>query len=591
MNTQLPSIHLVVQEGTHPGQVFVIQKHTQTIGRSASNDIPIAEPSLSRQHAQIRAAPDGFVIEDLGSTNGTFVNGQRVTDPTWLRPGDTLQLGNVVTFSIQSGQPGQLPTARPDAISAPSTPYYQPPASPVPPHIPPSPPAAASYPPGRLSRAWIWAGVVVVAVLMVGVVLGGLYYYLAVLRVPPTQAPTGIAEKPAALQAQQIWVEPTLTSTPTATSAPTPEPVEIAVPGLSAIVAEEGEPPQNVRQINASCNSQVEVRTDEPVIINWDWRAAQDSETDYLAQWLDVAYYDVRLDGVPITKVGSFKYYRTESCGDKGQCGPTLRWWVNVGLLSAGTHHVTLDAYTTRAVSDGFDINPADGEPDVYGPGLAEQHFCDVNVAEIGTPIPAPTSSASTPTPTPTPTQGPTLTQMPASPLGVFQDFESESTWKRGDQPYGEFSRSTAQVHSGSYAGQLTYDFLSQDNEFVVFLQTRRLAGRPNVISSWVYGDKSGHYLNVWIKDAAEEVWQAPFGQIEHTGWQRMTAWLDPGGEWPHAHVSGPSNSAIDYPISFYALVLDDIPDTFSGRGTIYVDDLTSQEGAPPAPTPTLTTV
>jgi hypothetical protein len=144
-------------------------------------------------------------------------------------------------------------------------------------------------------------------------------------------------------------------------------------------------------------------------------------------------------------------------------------------------------------------------------------------------------------------------------------------------------------VYSGSYAGQLTYDFPTVDNEFVVFMQTRRLAGRPNAISAWVYGDNSGYYLNVWIKDAAGEVWQAPLGQIEHTGWQRMTAWLDPGREWPHAHISGPSNHAIDYPISFYALVLDDIPDTSSGRGTIYVDDLASEEGTPSLPTSTPT--
>ena len=172
--------------------------------------------------------------------------------------------------------------------------------------------------------------------------------------------------------------------------------------------------------------------------------------------------------------------------------------------------------------------------------------------------------------------------------MGGFQDFENESAWKRGDQPYGEFSRSTAQVHGGSYAGQLTYDFPTMKDEFVVFLQTRRLAGRPNAISAWVYGDNSGHYLNVWIKDAAGEVWQAPFGRIEHTGWQWMTAWLDPNGEWPHSHISGPGNNAIDYPISFYALVLAAIPNN-PGRGAIYIDDLTSEEKTPPTPTPTHT--
>jgi hypothetical protein len=204
-------------------------------------------------------------------------------------------------------------------------------------------------------------------------------------------------------------------------------------------------------------------------------------------------------------------------------------------------------------------------------------------------PTDTPTPLPPTDTPTPAPTPRPIPTKVPAFPLGVFQGFENESAWKRGDQPYGEFNRSTAQVYSGSYAGQLTYDFPTMENEFVVFLQTRRLTGQPNAISAWVYGDNSGHYLDVWIKDTAGEVWQAPFGRIEHIGWQRMTAWLDPDREWPHSHISGPSNKNIDYPISFYALVLAAIPDTLSGRGTIYVDDLASEEGTPPLPTPTPT--
>jgi hypothetical protein len=121
----------------------------------------------------------------------------------------------------------------------------------------------------------------------------------------------------------------------------------------------------------------------------------------------------------------------------------------------------------------------------------------------------------------------------------------------------------------------------------VVFLQSRSLAGRPNAISAWVYGDGSGHFLNVWLKDANGQSWQMSFGQVKHTGWQEMTAFLDPGQPWPSAHISGPNNGAIDYPISFQAIVLDDAPDNYSGSGTIYVDDLNSQEGAvPPTPTP-----
>jgi hypothetical protein len=67
-----------------------------------------------------------------------------------------------------------------------------------------------------------------------------------------------------------------------------------------------------------------------------------------------------------------------------------------------------------------------------------------------------------------------------------------------------------------------------------------------------------------------------------------MTANLDPGRPWPVGHITGPDNGLVDYPISFQALVFDDVPDAYTGNGTIYVDDLESAvEGTPPTPTPT----
>jgi hypothetical protein len=593
INNQLPSINLIVQIGPDPGQVFAVQKDTQTIGRSLANDIAIPEPSLSRQHARIWIAPYGFVIEDLGSTNGTFVNRQRVTGPTPLRPGDTLQLGDGVTLSVQPGQPspGDQITLMADSTLVPGRPSPGAPDSTFVPATPSPPPIR--YPPARGSGPWIWIGVIVATILMGGAIIGGLYYYLTVLDIPhpkdisQTQMPPEISQTPTAVQTQPVLVEPPSLPTPTATPLPVPEAVTIVVGGVPALTAEEGEPPENITGIDAGCNRQVEISADEPLILRWSWTVAEDSETGYLAQWLEAAYYDVRLDGVPITELGSLNYYRTEGYHANNLRGPALEWWVKAGILPAGAHRVTIESYTTRAVSDGFDVDPADGQLDIYGPGLVDAGFCDISVVAVEVAAPTPEVS-STPTPGPTSTPKPVATQTPvvAAPPGIFQDFENESIWKRGDQPYGEFSRSTAQVHGGQYAGQLTYNFPSPDNDYVIFLQSRPLAGQPNAISAWVYGDGSGHFLNIWIKDAAGQTWQMTFGQVKHTGWQQMAAILDPGQPWPSGHISGPDNGAIDYPISFQALVLDDVPDTYSGSGTIYIDDLSSQEGAAP-PTPT----
>lgn len=174
------------------------------------------------------------------------------------------------------------------------------------------------------------------------------------------------------------------------------------------------------------------------------------------------------------------------------------------------------------------------------------------------------------------------------APRGTFNDFETSLTWRRGDEPNGTFEQSTAEAHSGDYAGKLDYSFSTPSNDYVVFLWSQALGGKPNQITAWVYGDGAGHFLNIWVKDGAGETWQFSFGQVKHTGWQQMTAFLSPTQPWPSGHIDGPGNAVIDYPISFQALVLDDGSDDFSGSGTIYVDDLAGTEGTlPPTAVPT----
>ncbi len=170
---------------------------------------------------------------------------------------------------------------------------------------------------------------------------------------------------------------------------------------------------------------------------------------------------------------------------------------------------------------------------------------------------------------------------------GLFNDFETASNWRRGDEANGTFERSAAEVHAGDYAGELRYNFSTPTNDYVVFSSAQPLGGRPNQITAWVYGDGAGHFLNVWVKDSAGETRQYSFGQIKHTGWQQMSALLTPGQPWPAGSISGPDNGVLDYPISFQALVLDDGSDDFSGDGVIYIDDLASAEGMVPPPTPT----
>jgi hypothetical protein len=169
--------------------------------------------------------------------------------------------------------------------------------------------------------------------------------------------------------------------------------------------------------------------------------------------------------------------------------------------------------------------------------------------------------------------------------------FEQWDTWRRGDQPYGELTQTQEQVRSGHYAAKLRYDFPVTEEDFVVFVRALSLAGQPNTIGAWVYGDGSGHFLNVWVQDSQNEIWSVHLGKVGGSGWRQMVGTLDASLPWPSGHISGPENGAVDYPIRFYALVLD-YPGSGPRSGQIYVDDVSiwrSTESATATPPPAAT--
>jgi hypothetical protein len=83
---------LVGMAGTYMGQVFPVAG-SAVIGREPANGVPLdRDTTASRRHAQISAEAGGYRIQDLGSANGTFVNGARVTE-SLLNPGDEVSIG------------------------------------------------------------------------------------------------------------------------------------------------------------------------------------------------------------------------------------------------------------------------------------------------------------------------------------------------------------------------------------------------------------------------------------------------------------------------------------------------------------------
>ncbi len=84
------------------GQTFHLTRPTTVLGRSASCDVVLPDPAVSRRHFRIERGADGVSVDDLGSTRGTFVNGQRVTSSP-LQDGDRLEIaGLALVFRVSS---------------------------------------------------------------------------------------------------------------------------------------------------------------------------------------------------------------------------------------------------------------------------------------------------------------------------------------------------------------------------------------------------------------------------------------------------------------------------------------------------------
>lgn len=95
------------------------------IGRLDTCDLPVDDKSVSREHARLSRLRDGYVIEDLGSTNGTLVNGRRIDEAVILRAGDTVTIGSVdfrfdLEHAREDGKPSQAASSWESSASAPA---------------------------------------------------------------------------------------------------------------------------------------------------------------------------------------------------------------------------------------------------------------------------------------------------------------------------------------------------------------------------------------------------------------------------------------------------------------------------------------
>lgn len=179
-----PPIRLRMQLGPAIGQVYTMVGDTLTIGRAQENDIALDDPQVSRYHAQIVRRGDQIVVEDLGSTNGTLVNGRRIIGPHVLQPTETIAVGSSV-FSVE-GFPAPTTAGLPPYREEPSD-VPQPVGAAQPaPRGPEAPPDSQPESSPWLAVGWIGGLLIIVVIILT---LAGLTAWLLTrnrVQVTPT---------------------------------------------------------------------------------------------------------------------------------------------------------------------------------------------------------------------------------------------------------------------------------------------------------------------------------------------------------------------------------------------------------------------
>jgi uncharacterized protein YkwD len=191
----------LVSIGSSDSREYPLDKQTVAIGSHPSNDVVLDETTVSRRHATITRKPGRFELADLGSTNGTFVNGGRVRKPIALTRGDEIKFGSARFAFIAAGDP----------IPAPSR---------------------AAGAPGRLGRALAIAAVMFIAG------LAGVRYLSGIKPAAPAIAARISSRRPSSA--------PSATSTQSASA--NPQAKASSTPALSAIPA--AVEPEWLRRVN-----------------------------------------------------------------------------------------------------------------------------------------------------------------------------------------------------------------------------------------------------------------------------------------------------------------------------------------------------
>jgi hypothetical protein len=193
------SFQLVQRSGPAPGKIYSLTKNEIYMGRDITNDIVINDPEISRKHARLTLQTGGYLLEDLGSTNGTFVDGQRITGSHTMAPGEAIMLGDNVSlaYEVSDYDPEATMAVSQEEMPVPPAPSPVPyesvpqpaPMTTGPISAPPPPPADPTEQPASNTRTWVLAGCGCLVIFLC-IIAAGLYGFdsLNLYCTPPFDA-------------------------------------------------------------------------------------------------------------------------------------------------------------------------------------------------------------------------------------------------------------------------------------------------------------------------------------------------------------------------------------------------------------------
>lgn len=202
-------LRVEVHAGPQAGKGFPFLRESLTFGRAPENDIVLDDVQVSRVHARLTKRGDQVLLEDLGSTNGTLVNGRAITGPHVLQPSEIITIGSSV-FEVTGfpapqtvGVPAQKELDRDEWPAPPSEPFYR------------SSAPADTATTGR--TGWLVGGVIILVLVILA--LAGLTALVLQSRRPPTSAGVPVVLITAPVTGSTVRVGETVTVQATATDA------------------------------------------------------------------------------------------------------------------------------------------------------------------------------------------------------------------------------------------------------------------------------------------------------------------------------------------------------------------------------------